>query len=47
MEIKSKYESSLVLEKIEIIESSFRKKDLELDGLELGVNVGRSITKLK
>lgn len=47
MEIKSKYESSLVLEKIEIIESSFRKKDLELDGLELGVNVGRSVTKLK
>ncbi len=28
MKVKSKYESSLVLEKIEIIESTFRKKVL-------------------
>lgn len=27
MEIKSEYTSSLVLEKVEIIESAFRKKD--------------------
>ena len=27
MEVRSKYESPLVLEKIEIVESNFRKKD--------------------
>ena len=27
MEVRSKYESALILDKIEIIESSFRKKD--------------------
>ena len=27
MEVRSKYESPLVLEKIEIVESSFRKKN--------------------
>ncbi|CDE45976.1 uncharacterized protein BN648_00313 [Clostridium sp. CAG:411] len=46
MEVKSKYESPLVLEKIEIVESSFRKKDEPLDGLELGVQVERSLNKL-
>lgn len=37
MKIKSKYESVLTLEKIEVVESSFRKKDVVLDSLELGV----------
>ena len=39
MEVRSKYESPLVLEKIEIVESSFRKKTDSLDSLELGVQV--------
>ena len=39
MEVRSKYESALILDKIEIIESSFRKKDGLLDDLELGVQV--------
>lgn len=39
MEVRSKYESALILDKIEIIESSFRKKDGSLDDLELGVQV--------
>ena len=46
MEIRSKYESPLVLEKIEIIESTFRKKDEPLEGLELGVQVERSLKKM-
>lgn len=46
MEVKSKYESPLALEKIEIVESSFRKKDEPLDGLELGVQVNHSLNKL-
>lgn len=43
---KSKYESSLVLEKIEIIESTFRKKSVTLEDLELGVQFEHQLTKL-
>lgn len=46
MKIKSKYESPLILNKIEIIESSFRKKDVPLEELELGVQVEHSVNKL-
>lgn len=46
MKVKSKYESILILEKIEIVESSFRKKDESLEGLEMGVQVNHKITKL-
>lgn len=46
MEIKSKYESPLVLDKIEIVESTFRKKDVSLEGIELGVQVERSLNKM-
>lgn len=46
MEVRSKYESPLVLEKIEIVESNFRKKDEVIDGLELGVQVERKLNKL-
>ena len=46
MKVKSKYESPLVLEKIEIVESSFRKKDESLDELELGIRVEHSLNKI-
>ncbi len=46
MKVKSKYESSLVLEKIEIIESTFRKKSVALEDLELGVQFEHQLTKL-
>jgi len=46
MEVRSKYESPLVLEKIEIVESIFRKKDESLDGLELGVQVERNLNEI-
>ena len=46
MEVRSKYESPLVLEKIEIVESTFRKRDEAIDGLELGVQVERKLNKL-
>ena len=46
MEVRSKYESPLVLEKIEIVESSFRKRTDSVDSLELGVQVERNLTKL-
>lgn len=46
MKVKSKYESPLVLEKIEIVESSFRKKDESLDELELGIRVEHSLNKV-
>ena len=46
MEVRSKYESALVLEKIEIVESTFRKKDDPTDSLELGVQVERNIKKI-
>lgn len=46
MKVKSKYESRLVLEKMEILESSFRKKDEPLDGVELGVQVEHGINRI-
>ena len=46
MEVRSKYESALILDKVEIIESSFRKKDGSLDDLELGVQVDHSLNKI-
>lgn len=46
MEVRSKYESPLVLDKIEIVESTFRKKDVSLDGLELGVQIEHSLNCL-
>lgn len=46
MEVRSKYESPFVLEKIEIVESTFRKKDEPLEDLELGVQVERSLNKI-
>lgn len=46
MEVRSKYESSLVLEKIEIVESTFRKKAELIDGLELGIQVEHSLNKV-
>ena len=47
MNIKSKYTSPLVLEKIEIIEGIFRKKNKNLDNISLGVQVNREIHELK
>lgn len=47
MEIKSKYTSPLVLEKIEIIEGIFRKKNKNLDNISLGVQVNREINELE
>ncbi|MCI9197361.1 MAG: preprotein translocase subunit SecB [Lachnospiraceae bacterium] len=47
MEIKSEYTSSLVLEKVEIIESAFRKKDFPLEDLELGLKVGHEIREIE
>lgn len=46
MEVKSKYESPLILEKIEIVESTFRKKDEHLDSLELGVQVEHNLREV-
>ena len=46
MEVRSKYESHLRLEKIEIVESNFRKKDESIEHLELGVQVERSLKKI-
>ena len=43
MEIRSDYKSPLILKKIEIIESTFRKKDVSLAELELGVQVEHSM----
>ena len=45
MEVRSKYKSPLRLEKIEIVESSFRKKDESIEYLELGLQVERSLKK--
>ena len=47
MEIKSEYTSSLVLEKVEIIESAFRKKDFPSEDLELGLKVGHEIREIE
>lgn len=46
MEIRSKYESALILDKIEIVESTFRKKDVSLEGLELDVQVEHTLKKI-
>ncbi|MCI8782595.1 MAG: preprotein translocase subunit SecB [Dorea sp.] len=46
MKISSDYESPLVLEKIEITESTFRKKDVSLEGLELNVRVDHNIKNI-
>ena len=46
MKVRSAYESPLVLEKIEITESTFRKKDVSLDELELGVRVEHSVENI-
>lgn len=46
MNVKSNYESPLVLEKIEITESTFRKKDVLLDGLELSVCVEHNVENI-
>lgn len=46
MKVRSTYESPLVLEKIEITESTFRKKDVSLDELELGVQVRHTIENI-
>lgn len=46
MKVISKYNSPLTLNKIEIVESTFRKKDVPLDNLELGVQVEHTLTKI-
>ncbi|HCO28084.1 MAG TPA: preprotein translocase subunit SecB [Lachnospiraceae bacterium] len=46
MEVRSKYESPLILDKIEIVESTFRKKETSLENLELGVQVEHNLTKI-
>ncbi len=45
MEVRSKYESPLVLERIEIAESTFRKKEYLPDDLELGIQVGHQVMR--
>lgn len=47
MKVRSEYESPLVLERIEITESTFRKKDAPLEGLELGVHVEHNVEKVE
>lgn len=46
MNIKTNYESVLKLVKIEITDSIFRKKDVSLDDLELGIQLEHNINKL-
>lgn len=46
IKVMSNYESPLVLEKIEITESTFRKKDVSLDGLELSVQVNHNVENI-
>lgn len=46
MKVRSDYESPLVLEKIEITESTFRKKDVSLEGLELSVHVEHNVKNI-
>lgn len=46
MNVRSDYKSPLVLEKIEITESTFRKKDVSLDELELSVHVDHDIKNI-
>ena len=47
MKVRSDYESPLVLEKIDIVESTFRKKDVSLEGLELSVHVEHNIEDIQ
>ena len=47
MKVRSTYESPLVLEKIEITESTFRKKDVALDELELGLHVEHNVENIE
>lgn len=46
MKVRSAYESPLILEKIEITESTFKKKDVSLDELELGVRVEHNVENI-
>lgn len=46
MRVRSDYESPLVLEKIEITESTFRKKDVSLEELELKVCVEHNVKNI-
>lgn len=46
MKVRSAYESPLILEKIEITESTFRKKEVSLDELELGVRVEHNVENI-
>lgn len=46
MEVNTKYNSPLVLENIEIVESVFRKNDSKLDDVELGLNVKHEISEI-
>ena len=45
MEVRSKYESPLVLEELEIMESAFRKEGTLADDVELGVHVKHNLKK--
>lgn len=47
MEINTKYSSPLVLKSIEIFESTFRKKDSNLDGIELGLKVEHQVLEVE
>lgn len=47
MKVSSAYESPLILEKIEITESTFRKKDVSLDELELEVRVEHNVENIE
>ena len=47
MEITTKYSSPLVLKNIEIVESTFRKKDSNLDGIELGLKIEHQVTEVE
>ena len=46
MKVRSAYQSPLILEKIEITESTFKKKDVSLDELELGVRVEHNVENI-
>ena len=47
MKVRSVYESPLILEKIEITESTFRKKDISLEGLELTIHVEHHVQNIE
>lgn len=46
MEVRSKYESPLVLNKIEIVEGIFKKKDDPIEDLELAVQIEHNIKEI-